>query len=239
MLGSVVCVSIGSGLGVESYEPEVSPQINNLPCSKSNKHSHGAKGKPLDSVVCALIGVPELLLSGPEVIHLGDNLGDQLFNTSQLCLNRLQLLSCLNSGPILGICSNIDIELDVTTRVTDCFGYTITLVLETHAIYDLKLTSNKKILKAHIKCRVSVRCESHSLLASNVLRLAIFISYSIPDLKDISNFACQLLNFHHQFQLTCMFTTIPSPLDPLIVAVTTTKVSLETKFRMHRSDFLS
>jgi hypothetical protein len=33
-----------------------------------------------------------------------------------------------------------------------------------------------------------------------------------------------------------MLTTIPSPFIPPIVAVTTTKVSLETKFRMHLSD---
>lgn len=38
---------------------------------------------------------------------------------------------------------------------------------------------------------------------------------------------------------TCIFTIIPSPLDPLRVAVTTTRVSFDTKFRMHLSDFLS
>lgn len=36
-----------------------------------------------------------------------------------------------------------------------------------------------------------------------------------------------------------MFTRMPSPLLPLIVAVTTTKVSLATKFRIHRSFLLS
>jgi hypothetical protein len=35
--------------------------------------------------------------------------------------------------------------------------------------------------------------------------------------------------------LTCILTTCPSPLLPLIVAVTTTSVLLFTKFRMHRS----
>ena len=37
---------------------------------------------------------------------------------------------------------------------------------------------------------------------------------------------------------TCMLTVCPSPLAPPIVAVTTTSVSRDTKFRMHRSDFL-
>lgn len=35
--------------------------------------------------------------------------------------------------------------------------------------------------------------------------------------------------------LTCILTTCPSPLLPLIIAVTTTSVSLFTKFRIHRS----
>lgn len=40
-------------------------------------------------------------------------------------------------------------------------------------------------------------------------------------------------------RLTCMFTRMPSPLAPLTIAVTTTNVSLATKFRMHRSFLLS
>lgn len=36
-----------------------------------------------------------------------------------------------------------------------------------------------------------------------------------------------------------MFTRMPSPLVPLTIAVTTTRVSLATKFRMHRSFLLS
>lgn len=36
-----------------------------------------------------------------------------------------------------------------------------------------------------------------------------------------------------------MFTRMPSPLVPLTIAVTTTSVSLATKFRMHRSFLLS
>jgi hypothetical protein len=36
-------------------------------------------------------------------------------------------------------------------------------------------------------------------------------------------------------QLTCILTICPSPLLPLIVAVTTTSVSLVAKFLMHRS----
>lgn len=35
--------------------------------------------------------------------------------------------------------------------------------------------------------------------------------------------------------LTCMFTIWPSPFAPLTVAVTSTSVSLDTKFRMHLS----
>src|ERR1700753_4104769 len=35
----------------------------------------------------------------------------------------------------------------------------------------------------------------------------------------------------------CMLTIIPSPRLPLTIAVTTTSVSLVTKFRMHRSFF--
>lgn len=40
-------------------------------------------------------------------------------------------------------------------------------------------------------------------------------------------------------QLTCILTRMPSPLLPLTIAVTTTRVSLATKFRMHRSFLVS
>lgn len=53
-----------------------------------------------------------------------------------------------------------------------------------------------------------------------------------------------LVSQHHRASvaravLTCMFTRMPSPLVPLTIAVTTTNVSLATKFRMHRSFLLS
>ncbi len=42
----------------------------------------------------------------------------------------------------------------------------------------------------------------------------------------------------HALSLTCMLTCMPSPLVPSTVAVTTTRVSLATKFRTHRLGLL-
>lgn len=96
---------------------EVGPQVHNLPSPKSNEQHSGANTKPLDSGVCALVRVSQRLLSASEVVHLGDNFRDCLFDAPQVGLNWLQLLGCLNGRPVLGIGTNIDIELDVSVGV--------------------------------------------------------------------------------------------------------------------------
>lgn len=102
--------------------PEVCPQINDLPCSQSNQHPHGSEAKPLDSGVRALIRVSQLLFSAPEVFHLRNDFGDQLFNASEFCLNRLELLSGLDSRPIFGVCANVNVEFDMACRISGVVG---------------------------------------------------------------------------------------------------------------------
>jgi hypothetical protein len=94
--------------------PEVRPQIDDLPRAKSNKHTHSPKGKPFDSLIRALVGISELLLSSPEILHLSHDLIDSLLDSAQLGLDRLQLLRGLNTGPVFGVGANVDIELDVS-----------------------------------------------------------------------------------------------------------------------------
>lgn len=103
-------------------EPEVRPEVHNLPPPKSNEEESGGHAKPLDTVVGALIGITELLLTSAQVVHLADNLADQLLDTAQIGFERLKLLSGLDGGPVLGIGTNVDIELDVTAGVFDILG---------------------------------------------------------------------------------------------------------------------
>ncbi len=93
--------------------PEISPQIHNLPSAQPYQHSHSPKSKPFDSLIRALVRVPKLLFSRPEVVHLPNDLPNQLFNASQLRLYRFQLLLCLDSRPVSGVGANIYIQLDV------------------------------------------------------------------------------------------------------------------------------
>lgn len=113
-------------------------------------------------------------------------------------------------------------------------------------------TSCQQVLEADVECSIRVGREDRPLLAGDVLWPAVLVSYRITDLC-VGDDSCQ-----HRFRtgqavvlpaaqqrgrcvgrLTCMFTRMPSPLVPLTIAVTTTRVSLATKFRMHRSFLLS
>ena len=100
--------------------PEVRPEVHNLPRAQRHEHSHGADSKPLDTLVCALVGISQLDLTAPQVVQLSNNLGSDLADPLELSLHGLQLLASLNGIPILCICANVDIELDVAVRVSDC-----------------------------------------------------------------------------------------------------------------------
>lgn len=92
--------------------PKVSPEIYDLPNTQSDQHPHSAKSKPLHALVGALVGIPQLLFAGPQVLHLVDNLRHHLLNTTQISFNGLELLRGLNAGPVTGVGANLDIELD-------------------------------------------------------------------------------------------------------------------------------
>lgn len=76
----------------EGRVPEVRPEVDDLPSAECNQSAHGANGEPLDALVGALVGVPQLLFASTKVVHLGDNLGNQLFDATQLSLDGLELL---------------------------------------------------------------------------------------------------------------------------------------------------
>ena len=69
-----------------------------------------------------------------------------------------------------------------------------------------------------------MRSKSHPLFTSNIPRTTILIPLSIPNLQSISFYQGS----------TSILTRCPSPLLPLSIAVTTTRVSALTKFRIHR-----
>src|SRR5947199_293508 len=101
--------------------PKVRPQVHNLPSAQPNQHAHGAERKPFDSLIRALIGIAQLLLSYPQILHLHHDLIDRLLNTPQLCLNWFKLLRCLNSRPIACVGTNVDVQFNVSAWVPPYF----------------------------------------------------------------------------------------------------------------------
>lgn len=95
---------------------EVSAQVDDLPCAQPNQHAHGAKSKPLDSLVGALVGITQTLLAGAEVVHLSHDIGNHLFDAAKVGLNGLELLLGLDAGPVAGVGANLDVELNITGR---------------------------------------------------------------------------------------------------------------------------
>lgn len=104
------------------HVPEVCPQIQHLPDPKADEKESGAETEPLDTVVGALVSIPQLLLPRSQVVHLADNLGHHLLHSPQVGLDWLELLGCLDRGPVLGVGADIDVQLDVAGRVVDLLG---------------------------------------------------------------------------------------------------------------------
>lgn len=73
----------------ENYSPEISPQINHLPCAQRDQDAHRTKREPLDPLIGAFVRVPQLLFSCAEIIHLSDDLRHHLFHPAQFGLGRL------------------------------------------------------------------------------------------------------------------------------------------------------
>lgn len=97
--------------------PEVSPQIDNLPCPQTNKHAHRPKGKPLHALVGALVRITETLLPRPQVLHLCDDVIDNVLDTAEVCLDGLEFLLDLDAGPVAGVGADLDVEFDFAAGV--------------------------------------------------------------------------------------------------------------------------
>lgn len=107
----------------EFHEPEVRPQVQDLPDPEHDQDEGGAEPEPLDPVVGALVGVAQLLLARPQVVHLAHDLGDHLLHTAKVRLDRLELLGGLDRGPVLCVGADVDVEFDVAGRVAKVPGY--------------------------------------------------------------------------------------------------------------------
>ena len=94
------------------------------------------------------------------------------------------------------------------------------------------------VLEADVKSSVGVGCECHSRLSDYILGSSVFIADGVFDLssaREVSNASFVTAGSELRGPLTCMLTTCPSPFMPSTIAVTSTSVSLPTKFRMHLS----
>lgn len=92
---------------------EVGAQVEDLPGPEANQQPGGQDAEPLDAGVCALVGVAQLLLAVAQVLHLVDNLARELLDAAQVGLNGLELLVGLDRVPVLGVGTDVDVELDV------------------------------------------------------------------------------------------------------------------------------
>lgn len=100
--------------------PEVRPEVHNLPRSQRHKHSHGANSKPLDTLICALVGISQPDLASPQVVQLSNDLGSDFADSLELRLHGLQLFAGLNGIPVLCICADVDVKFDVAVGVGNC-----------------------------------------------------------------------------------------------------------------------
>lgn len=99
--------------------PEVSSQVNYLPGTKPNKHTHGTESEPLHPLIGAFIRITQTLLTGAQVLHLSNNISDHLLNTAEIRLNRLELLLRLDAVPVAGVSANVDVKFDGSGGVGD------------------------------------------------------------------------------------------------------------------------
>lgn len=93
---------------------EISTEVHDLPGPKTNQQPRGADTEPLDTRVCALVGITQLLLTKTQEFHLVHNLRRKLLDTAQLCLDRVELLLRLNGRPVASVGANVNIQLDST-----------------------------------------------------------------------------------------------------------------------------
>lgn len=97
--------------------PEITPQVHDLPCAQTDQHQHGQVAKPLDALVGALVGVPQLLLACAQVVHLGDDLADDFLDAAEFGFDGLELLAGLDGGPVLCVGADVDVEFDMARGV--------------------------------------------------------------------------------------------------------------------------
>ena len=91
------------------HKPEISPKIHDLPRPERDKHAHRPNRKPLHTLVRTFVGVSQLLLPRPQVLHLRHDLVDGLFHPPQLGLHGFQLLGGLHRRPVLGVGADVDV----------------------------------------------------------------------------------------------------------------------------------
>ena len=185
--------------------PEVCSQVDDLPRAQADENAHGAKGKPLDPLVGALVRVAQLLLARAQVLHLGHDLGHHLLHPAQFRLDRLQLLGRLDLSPVLRVRADVDVELDVSHRVRarvvwqnprdamrsqrrertslrperEASPSPVLEGAETH-------TPAEDVLEAHVEGRVCLRRERVPRFADDIARVAVVVAHGIFDLACVA-----------------------------------------------------
>lgn len=165
---------------------EVGTEIHNLPSPETNQQPRGADAEPLDTVVGALVGIAQLLLTKTQVLHLVNNLGRQLLNAAQVCLDGLELLLGLDGGPVTGVGANIDIELNsagrgVRATVYSCMVNTLGLQRESHD--RVKLASRHDVLVANVESGIGVRRKDRLGVTDDISGVSVLVANLVADLS--------------------------------------------------------
>lgn len=93
----------------QMLRPKVRTQVQNLPAAQRDEQPGGAETEPFNAGVCALVGVAQAMLARAEIVKLVDDFADSLLDTTQVRLDRFELLGRLDGGPVFGVGANVNV----------------------------------------------------------------------------------------------------------------------------------
>lgn len=163
---------------------EVGTEVHNLPSPETNQQPRGADTEPLDTVVGALVGITQLLLTKAQILHFVNNLGRQLLDAAQVGLDGLELLLGLDGRPVTGVGANIDIELNGAGRGVRATVYSSmvnTLVFNIVTL-QVNFTSRHDVLVANVESSIGVRRKDRLGVSDDISGVSVLVANLITDL---------------------------------------------------------
>lgn len=89
----------------------------NLPSAQANECENNEDKEVLDATVGGFVGITQAFFAEQEVSKLFLDFLSDLVDATEVKLNWLELFTGLHGGPVTSICSDIDIEVNLTTQL--------------------------------------------------------------------------------------------------------------------------